>query len=182
MHFRRLQFIRGTAATLAACDSSSRIALAQTESVIRVATTPTEAGAAVYYAQELGLFKKAGLRADISAGNSGAADAAAIVSGSLDIAQSSVPSIASAHERNIPFVLVAPGALYTAKAPTSALVVAKTSPIKVAKDLEGKTLGNNALKNIGEIAADAWLDAGGANVSSVKVTELPLQAMEAGLE
>jgi len=182
MHGSRLQFIRGTAATLVVGGSLHLTAEADTEALLRVATTPTEAGAAVYYAQDLGFFKKAGLRVEISSGNSGAADAAAVVSGSLDIAQSSVPSIASAHERNIPFVLIAPGAVYTAIAPTSALVVAKNSPVRVAKDLEGKTIANNALKNIGEIAADAWLDAGGANIASVKVVELPLPAMEAALE
>ena len=181
MRIRRFHFISAAAMTVL-LGNVRRFAVAEAEPVLRVATTPTEAGAAVYYAQELGLFKKVGLRVDISAGNSGAADAAAVASGALDIALSSVPSIASAHERNIPFVVIAPGAVYTSKAPTSALVAAKNSPIKNARDLEGKTIANNALKNIGEIAADAWLDAGGANIASVKIVELPLPAMEAALE
>ena len=181
-HSNRLQFIRGTGAALVLGGAQRLAADADTETILRVATTPTEAGAAVYYAQDLGFFKDAGVRVDISSGNSGAADAAAVAAGSLDIVQSSLPSIASAHERNIPFVLVAPGAVYTSKAPTSALVVSKSSPIKTAKDLIGKTIANNALKNIGEIAADAWLDAGGADVASVRIIELPLPAMASALE
>ena len=156
-------------------------ATAQAPAVVNVATTPTDSGAAVYYADELGLFKKAGLDVHVEALASGAAVAAGVASGTIDIAQGSLPSLAAAHEKRIPFVLIAPGALYSDKAPTSALVVSKTSTFKTAKDLNGKTLANNALKNIGEIAADAWLDKGGADVSSVHVIEMPLGEMESAL-
>ncbi len=149
--------------------------------VLRIATTPTESGAAVYYAQDLGLFKKAGIDAQITQLGSGAAVAAAVASGTIDVAQGSLPSLASAHEKHIPFVLVAPGAMYNGKAPTSALVVAKNSPFKTAKDLNGKTIANNALKNIGEIAADAWLDKYGGDIASVKIVEMPLPEMESAL-
>jgi NitT/TauT family transport system substrate-binding protein len=155
--------------------------MAQTPAVLHVATTPTDSGAAVYYAEELGLFKKANLDVQVQALASGAAVAAGVASGTIDIAQGSLPSIAAAHEKHIPFVLVAPGGLYADKAPTSALVVSKSSTLKTAKDMQGKTLANNALKNIGEIAADAWLDKGGADVSSVHVIEMPLGEMESAL-
>lgn len=149
--------------------------------LVRVATGPTDSGAAVYYAQELGLFDKAGLDVKIDSLASGAAVAAGVASGTIDIAQGSLPSLFSAHERGIPFVLIAPGGLYSSRAPTSALVVSKSSALKTAKDLNGKIIANNALKNIGEIAADAWLDAGGADIASVKILEMPLGEMESAL-
>ena len=169
------------AALLTIALAVSAPARARAADVLHVATGPTDSGAAVYYAAELGYFKSAGLDVQITSLASGAAVAAGVASGTIDIAQGSLPSLAEAYERKIPFVLVAPGGLYSSKAPTSALVVAQNSTIKVAKDLNGKTIANNALKNIGEVAADAWLDAGGADISSVKILEMPLPEMESAL-
>jgi NitT/TauT family transport system substrate-binding protein len=150
--------------------------------VVRVASGPTDSGSAVYYALDLGYFKNAGLDVKLDILANGSAVAAGVASGTIDIAQSSLPSLAVAHERGIPFVLIAPGALYSSKAPTSALVVAKNSPVRVAKDLNGKIIGNNGLKNIGDISAYAWLDANGADISTVKILEMPFGEMQPALE
>jgi NitT/TauT family transport system substrate-binding protein len=154
---------------------------AQVPATLKVATTPLDSGAEVYYAQELGLFKKAGLTVQISSLSNGSAVAAGVASGAIDIAQGSIPSLAAAHDRGIPFVLVAPGGLYSSKSPTSALVVSKDSPIRTARDLAGKTLANNGLKNIGEVAADAWIAQNGGDVNAVRVIEMPMPQMQDAL-
>jgi NitT/TauT family transport system substrate-binding protein len=148
---------------------------------IRVLTTPSESGSQVYYAIELGYFRRAGIDVEIAALGNGAPVAAAVASGSVDIGQGNVVSIATGRQRGVPFVILAPASTYTNSAPTSALIVPTDSPVKTAKDLVGKVIGNSGTKDIGEIAADSWLDANGVHPSSVRFTEVPLAAMTEAL-
>jgi NitT/TauT family transport system substrate-binding protein len=180
----RSDLLRGAASVLAAAAllvGGASTTAAQSPTVVKVATTPLDSGAEVYYAQELGLFKKAGLEVQITSLSNGSAVAAGVASGAIDIAQGSIPSLAAAHDRGVPFVLVAPGALYSSKSPTSALVVAKNSPIRTARDLAGRTLANNGLKNIGEVAADAWIAQNGGDASALRVIEMPMPQMQDAL-
>jgi NitT/TauT family transport system substrate-binding protein len=156
-------------------------ASAQTEPTLRVGTTPYDAGAQPYYAAALGYFKDAGINVEITAMSSGAAIAAAVASGAIDIAQSNIVSLASAHEKGIPFVVLAPASMYYTRFPQTALIVRSDSPVRSAKDLTGKIVGVNGLKNIAEIGADAWLDANGGSAASVKYVEIPPSATAAAL-
>jgi NitT/TauT family transport system substrate-binding protein len=113
--------------------------------------------------------------------NSGPAIAAAVGGGDIDFGASNMVTLALAHERGVPFVLVAPGGAYVAKDPSTKIVVAKGSPIKTAADLSGKTLAINALKNIAGIGAMTWIDRNGGDSRSVKFVELPFSEMAAAL-
>jgi NitT/TauT family transport system substrate-binding protein len=140
---------------------------------LRVGTTPNESGAEAFYAQDTGLFKKAGLDVEvISIGNASLIHSG-VVSGSVDIGSISMPPAALAHERGLPYVLVAPGAIYSSKSPASALVVAKNSPIAKAKNLNGRTIGVRDLTNVGSVATEAWIDQNGGDSKSVKYVEVP---------
>lgn len=154
---------------------------AQTLPTLRIATTPIDAGAEPYYAREIGLFRAAGINVEIATIASGAGVAAAVAGGAADIGQSNIVSLATAHERGIPFVIIAPASLYTTKVPQSALVVAKNSPIRTAHDVEGKTLATNGLKTIAQIGPMAWLDRNGASSSNVKWVEMPFSAITAAI-
>jgi len=57
---------------------------------------------------------------------------------------------------------------------TTALVVAKNSPLRTAKDLSGKTIAVNALLGIQQIAAEAWIDKNGGDSTTVKFVELSI--------
>jgi NitT/TauT family transport system substrate-binding protein len=155
---------------------------AQSPATIRVATTPIELGAEVMYAQDQGFFKKAGLNVDLQIMDSGAAIAAAVASGALDVAQGNLVTLATAHERALPFVVVAPAGMYSSNDPTTSLVVAKSSPIKTAKDLENKTIAINGLRNITQIGASAWIDQNGGDYTKVRFIEMPFPQMGAALE
>jgi len=148
---------------------------------IRVLTTPSESGSQVYYAIELGYFRRLGIEVEIAALGNGAPVAAAVASGSVDIGQGNIVSIATGRQRGVPFVILAPASTYSNSAPTSALIVPTDSPIKTAKDLVGRVIGNSGTKDIGEIAADSWLDANGVTPASVRFTEVPLAAMTEAL-
>ena len=62
-----------------------------------------------------------------------------------------------------------------------AIQVLKDSPIKSAKDLEGKTVAVNTLNNIVHLMAMAWIDKNGGSSSKVKFVEIPFPQMEAAL-
>src|ERR1700761_5659835 len=81
---------------------------AQTMPHVRVAALAIDVGALSYFAQQQGFFKKHGLDVEIITGTNGAAIAAAVVGGAIDIGDSNTTSIATGHERGVPFVLIAP--------------------------------------------------------------------------
>ena len=60
-------------------------------------------------------------------------------------------------------------------------VAAPYSPVRVAKDLVGKTVGVYTLKQLNELSLDVWLSQGGVDVSQVKVVEISPGAMVAAL-
>jgi NitT/TauT family transport system substrate-binding protein len=157
-------------------------AASQTSPALRIGTTPYDAGAQPYYADALGYFKDAGITVEITAMSSGAAIAAAVASGAVDIAQSNIVSLASAHEKGIPFVILAPASMYYTRFPQTALIVRSDSSIRSAKDLTGKTIATNGLKNIGEVGVDAWIDANGGSAASVKWVEIPPSSTAAALQ
>jgi NitT/TauT family transport system substrate-binding protein len=169
-----------------AAASASALALAapargQSTTTLRIATTPIDTGGQVYYGTDMGFFKEAGFDVEISSINSGSAIATGVVAGTFDFAQVNIVSLAQARERNIKFILTAPGGLMTDKAITSALVVAKSSPVTKAKDLNGKTIAINALASIQQLGVAAWMDKNGGDSSTVKFIELPVSQLVASL-
>lgn len=151
------------------------------EVTLKIATIPIDAGAEVYYAQDQGFFDKQGLTAKIQSIPNGAAIASAVASGSLDIGYSNLISLAIAHARGVPVTVIAPAGLYSTNAPTSVCIVAKNSPIKTAKDLDGKIFATNGLRNITEYAPRAWMDKNGGDSKTLKFTEMPLSEMAVAL-
>jgi len=67
--------------------------------VVTIGTLSSDNSAAVYYAQELGIFKKYGIDAQISALASGPVTAAAVTGGALDIASPTSRRSGGAHAR-----------------------------------------------------------------------------------
>lgn len=154
-------------------------AIAQTTPVIHVGLAPFEGQAGPYYAQDLGLFKAAGLDVDIQQYNGGGAIVSAIVGGSLQIGGGTPLPLAQARTRGLKVVMIAPGYIYDYKAPTpiNALVVAANSPIHDAKDLAGKTVAVTQVRGLDEVAVDSWLDANSGDSHNVKFTEVPQNVM-----
>ncbi len=157
-------------------------AFSQTETTaVRIASTPIDVGAEVYYAQALGFFKQAGLDVQVQTLDNGAAIAAAVVGGAADIGQSNVVSIATAYEKKLPLVVLAPAGAYSSASPTTMLIALADAPFKTPKDIEGKTIVTNGILNIGQIGGDAWLDKNGVPYRSVRWVEVPTAATAAAL-
>jgi NitT/TauT family transport system substrate-binding protein len=149
---------------------------------LKIATTPLDVGAEAFFALGQGFFRDAGIDAQVQAIDNGAAVASGVASGTIDIGQSNIVSIATAHDKKLPFVIIAPAARYSDATPTTVIVALKTSPLKTAKDLIGKTTTTNGILNIGQIATMAWLEKNGADPKAVKFIELPIAAQPAALE
>jgi NitT/TauT family transport system substrate-binding protein len=149
---------------------------------LRVLRGAVEFSEGVQYAQALGLFKKYGVDVDVQIVSSGEAAAAAIVGGTADIGAANVVSLVLSHEKGVGFTFIAPGAEYTGRAPTNALIVAKNSPLRGPSDLAGKTIGVIALGDVNTIAVRAWLERNGTDAKTVKFLELPNPQMSAAVE
>jgi NitT/TauT family transport system substrate-binding protein len=154
---------------------------AQQLTKVRVATLPIDVASQALYAKDQGFFEAAGLDVDISIMNNGPAIASAVAGGSIDFGAANIVTMASAYEHGLPYVLVAPGGAYTDTQPTSKLVVTNASPIKSARDLNGKTVAVNALNSIDSVGAQAWIDKNGGDSKTVKFIEMPYSAMGAAV-
>jgi NitT/TauT family transport system substrate-binding protein len=158
--------------------ASPRASSAQALIKLRLATIPSDFAAEVYYAKDMGFFRRAGFDVDITPIHAGPAIASAVAGGAIDLGFSNVVSLAIAHDKGLPFVIVAPANMYVADAPTIGLIgVARTSAISSAKDLTGKVLAVGALNNITDFGARAWIDAGGGDSKNVKYIEIPINQM-----
>jgi NitT/TauT family transport system substrate-binding protein len=163
-------------ASLILCSLPAAVA-GQTAATLRIATTPIDLGAEALYADDMGFFKKAGLTVQVTLLSSGSVVAEAVSGGSVDIGQANVAALASAHANGLPFVIVAPAGYYTSAGPTTVLMVAANSPVHVAKELNGKVIATQALKDLNWTSVESWLGRNGADTASVKFIEVPQNAV-----
>jgi len=144
---------------------------------LRMATINIDSTAQPYYAEDGGFFKAAGLKVDFQQFNNGQAIAAAVAGGALDIAVSNIVALTQAHARAVPFVIVAPGALYLSSDPTTLMMVPKGSAINSPRDLVGKTVACNGINGIPEYCIRAWVDKNGGDSTTMKFVEMNFAQM-----
>jgi NitT/TauT family transport system substrate-binding protein len=149
---------------------------------IHIAGSLVESQKNIFYGIRSGLFRKYGLNVEFLPASSGAAALASLAGGSVQVATTSVVPLFQAHLRGLPFLIVAPGQWYTSDAPTNAMFVRADSPIRTARDLNGKTIAVQSLKDLGWAAVAAWVDQNGGDVRSVKTIELPQAAVLPAIE
>jgi NitT/TauT family transport system substrate-binding protein len=148
---------------------------------IKVGLVPTDDITPLVYAIQTGMFKKVGLDVAIEPGGSGAAMAAAVVSGSYTFGKSSMLSIVNAHLHKLPLAMVGSGGVYDSKHPYAELMTAVDGEAKNCKDLAGKIIGTPSLNDLDVLATTACVDAAGGDPTSLKVVELPQSATMAAL-
>jgi NitT/TauT family transport system substrate-binding protein len=160
------------ASILASLASNSAVVAQDASPQIVVAGAPNDSGGAIFYAQDLGMFKKAGLNVKIQAMNNPGSIAAAVVGGSVTIGTLTIPGIAIAREKGIPIVIIAPGPIYSSATPTSGIIVLKNSPFKKAADLNGKTIATRDLSNLSYYGGNNWIDKNGGDSKTIKWVEI----------
>jgi NitT/TauT family transport system substrate-binding protein len=171
----RVPALLGVLATLLSAQPA--VAQATDQTVIRVGEVATDLNAESYYAADMDFFEKAGLKVQLTTFANGGAVAGAVAAGAMDIGISNSIAVASAYSRGVPLQIVALGGMYSTKSPSTALAVAKKSPIKLAQDFQGKTIAVSSLNNLEQIAAQAWLGSNDVDPAGVKFVEIHSTAM-----
>jgi ABC-type nitrate/sulfonate/bicarbonate transport system substrate-binding protein len=166
-HFRPVLMV------LALLLAASPVTSQTTRDKITVAFPPVDPTAEVLYAVDRGFFDKAGIDVTLQPLGNGGAITAGVAGGSIDIGVGNVITIESAYKKGVPITVIAPGAYNLNSAPSNVLLVAKNSPLRTAKDLNGKVIATTPLRGIGEVLTDAWIDKNGGDSSTIKFIEVP---------
>jgi NitT/TauT family transport system substrate-binding protein len=149
--------------------------------LIRIGTGPDDQATPILYAAKAGIYKKYGLNVDVQKMAGAAAVAAALAGGSLELGKGSPIGVVTAYGRGLPFTVIGSIAFYNATHPDLAMLVAADGPIKVPKDLEGKTFATPALGDMNSLSSENWMDANGVDRTKVKFVELPASATQAAI-
>jgi NitT/TauT family transport system substrate-binding protein len=155
---------------------------------LTIALLPISDVAPVHLGLKKGFFREQNLDLRIQTAQGGPEIVPAVISGSVQVGYSSTPSLMSAAVKGLPIQIVAPAGRtpLTKKGNgenlLEAVMVKKDSPVRTAKDLEGRTLAVNALKNIADVTTSAALEKHGADHTKVKYLEVPLPEMLVALD
>jgi NitT/TauT family transport system substrate-binding protein len=150
---------------------------------VRVQDTAGVPSAFLEFGVQQGFFRDRQLDVQVTPSQGGATVVPAVVSGDTDIGGSNLVSVLLAQGKDIPVKIVAPGTFVRdeRKEDFSAILVAGDSDIRSPKDLEGKTLAVNTLKNVAELAAKASLAKQGVNVDEIELAEVDFPDMNGAL-
>ena len=157
---------------------------AQTLRPVHFACSAVEGQAEGYYANDQGLFKKAGIDADFQTTRGGSATVTALVGGAVNVACTNPVSLGQAVQRGIPLVILCTGAIWDTKVPSGFAIASPTSAIKTAKDLNGGVVGIPSLGGLNQLVMTSWIVANGGDLSTIKFIEIPesstLEALNTG--
>jgi NitT/TauT family transport system substrate-binding protein len=151
---------------------------------LKVGIIPIVDVAPLYLGQQKGFFSERGLKLSLTPAQGGAAIVPGVVSGQFQFGFSNVTSLMIAQANNVPVKAVANGIASTGVQGKdfSALTVKKDSPIRSAKDLEGRKVAVNTLKNINETSVRESVRKAGGDPDKVDFVELAFDQMPAALD
>jgi NitT/TauT family transport system substrate-binding protein len=155
----------------------TRAVSAQTAAPVRVGVALNDPYMEPFYARDRGFFSTAGVSVDIGPLANGGRILQGVAGGAIDVGVGELTQIANAIEHGVPLAVFAGGAIQRPEDPTLILCVAKDARIRNAKDLEGQTVAVSTLNSLPAAATMLWLEKGGADLSKVKLFELPLGEM-----
>ncbi|WP_055619214.1 ABC transporter substrate-binding protein [Streptomyces sp. JHA19] len=151
---------------------------------VKVGLIPIVDVAPLYLGQKKGFFKEQGLELEFTTAQGGAAIVPGVASGQFQFGFSNVTSLMVAQSNGVPVKAVANGIASTGEPGEDfgALMVKKGSPLKSPKELEGRKVAINTLKNINETAVRASVRSAGGDPDEVEFVELPFDQMPAALD
>jgi NitT/TauT family transport system substrate-binding protein len=154
------------------------------QTTLRVGVIPIADVAPLYLGIKQGFFEEENLKVEPQLAEGGAAITPAVLSGDFQIGFSNVVSLLIAASKDLPVEIISQGVLggKTEDEAWADLLVLKDGPIKEPKDLEGKTIAVNTLKNICEVTIRKSLSDMGVDDTKLKFTEVPFPDMNAALE
>jgi NitT/TauT family transport system substrate-binding protein len=150
---------------------------------VKVGVIPIIDVAPMYLGQKKGFYSERGIKLSLTSAQGGAAIVPGVVSGQFDFGFSNTTSLLVAQSKNVPVKGVVNGVASTGKegADFAELAVKKGSPLKSAKDVEGKKVAANTLNNICDTSVKESVRKDGGDPSKVKFVEMPFDQMPAAL-
>ncbi|MFE6822276.1 ABC transporter substrate-binding protein [Streptomyces sp. NPDC057690] len=179
-------FLLATAACGSSDDSGTSTGSSSSAgtTTVKLGLIPIVDVAPVYLGVKQGFYEKHGLKLSITTAQGGAAIVPGVVSGQFQFGFSNMTSLMVARSNNVPVQAVSNGIASTGiqGKDFGAITVKKDSPLKSAKDLEGKKVAINTLKNINETAVRESVRKAGGDPDRVKFVELAFDQMPAALD
>jgi NitT/TauT family transport system substrate-binding protein len=150
---------------------------------VKVGVIPIVDVAPIYLGKQKGFFSARGIDLNLVAAQGGAAIVPGVIAGQFQFGFSNITSLMIAASKGLPIKITCAGNSSTGKdgADFGAVVVNADSPVQTAKDLAGKTVSVNTLKNIGDTTVRASVRKAGGDPDKVKFTELAFPEMPAAL-
>jgi len=127
-------------------------------------------------------FKAEGLEIEPVTVQSGATAMPLLAGGDLDVSFGNWVSFIKAHQAGMADLRFISESYLSTPDSNFAVIAGKDSDITGPKDLAGKKVAVNALKNINELLLRAVLDANGVDFATVQLVELPFQDMAAAIQ
>ena len=162
--------------------ASPTVAQQNSLALIRFGAAADDNALPLLYAQKAGIYRKYGLNVELTKFTNAASATAALVGGSLDMSKNSALGLINAITRGVPLIAIGTIGYYDASKPDYALLVSANSPVKTAKDLQGKTLAAISLQDMSSIATFGWLEQNGVDPTTVKYVEIPAVATLPAIE
>jgi NitT/TauT family transport system substrate-binding protein len=154
-----------------------RLAYAADLQTVNLASAFQDDIAPVLYGVSSGIFARRGLDVHVQPATSGGAAAAAVAGGALQFAKSGPISLIAGHAHGVGFTVIAPSRISTPERPLGHLLVRADSPIKTAKDCNGKIFAGSALNDFNALVALQWVDLNGGDWHSIKLVEIPASSV-----
>lgn len=171
---------RASLATLGAAAASAalpRVAAADPVPM-NVGLVPIFDVAPYYAAVQQGYFAAENIAPTAQIIRGGAAAIPALLQGTFDMVYANGTSIITANAKGLDLRIALEGSpLGTHPPDPGALLKRKGDPFKTGKDLEGKVIGVNALRDIQWMLVTTWVKATGGDPEKVQLIEVPLPSM-----
>jgi NitT/TauT family transport system substrate-binding protein len=150
---------------------------------VSVGVIPIVDVAPIYLGKEKGFFANRGIDLNLVQTTGGAASVPGVIAGDFQYSFANITSVLLASSTGLPLKVIAEGNSSTGDAAKDfgGIVVPPGSPIASPKDLVGKTIAVNNLKNIGEVTVRKAVEDDGGDSSKVKFAELAFPDMPAAL-
>jgi NitT/TauT family transport system substrate-binding protein len=140
--------------------------------------------APVYLGREKGFFSRRGIDLTLVPEQGGAAIVKGVLAGKYQFGFSNLTSLMAAQAEGAPLRVVANGVASTGRPGRdfSAIVVPYGSPVRTAKDLAGKRIAVNTLKNLGDTTVRQSVRKAGGDPRRIRFTAMPFPAMPEALQ
>jgi NitT/TauT family transport system substrate-binding protein len=151
---------------------------------VSVGVIPIVDVAPIYLGKQKGFFSSRGIDLTLVPEQGGAAIVKGVLAGKYQFGFSNVTSLMAAKADGAPLKAVANGVASTGRAGRdfSAVVVAGDSPIRSAKDLAGKRIAVNTLKNLGDTTVRQSVRAAEGNPATIRFQAMPFSEMPNALQ